>query len=156
VKAVVDTNVVAYLLLGAEQYVDEAQTLMAALDEARAPALWEAEFANVLWMATRKKVLTIEEATTRLALAVRATESLCDHSLESTGHSATAVRSPRPRFSARLRWREGDFATAIALPFAVPPRCRPWPSSEWRPSARSPPSSVDWAFVWPIMMPARL
>jgi predicted nucleic acid-binding protein len=42
---------------------------MAALDEARAPALWEAELMNVLWMATRNKILTIEEATTRLALA---------------------------------------------------------------------------------------
>jgi predicted nucleic acid-binding protein len=69
VKAVVDTNVVAYLLLGTEQYVEEARTFMAALDEARAPALWEAELANALWMATRHKILTIEEATARLALA---------------------------------------------------------------------------------------
>ncbi|MGH9631294.1 MAG: type II toxin-antitoxin system VapC family toxin [Bryobacteraceae bacterium] len=68
-KAVVDTNVVAYLLLGTEQYIDEARTFMAAVDEARAPALWEAELGNVLWMATRHKILTIEEATTRLALA---------------------------------------------------------------------------------------
>jgi predicted nucleic acid-binding protein len=69
VKAVVDTNVVAYLLLGTEQYVEEARTFMAALDEAWAPALWEAELANALWMATRHKILTIEEATARLALA---------------------------------------------------------------------------------------
>ena len=68
-KAVVDTNVVAYLLLGTEQYVEEARTLMATLDEVWAPALWEAELANVLWMATRNRILTIEEATTRLALA---------------------------------------------------------------------------------------
>jgi predicted nucleic acid-binding protein len=69
VKAVVDTNVVAYFLLGTEQYVDEARTLLASLDEAQAPALWEAELANVLWMATRHNVLTIEEATARLTLA---------------------------------------------------------------------------------------
>jgi predicted nucleic acid-binding protein len=69
VKAVVDTNVVAYLLLGTAQYVEEARTLVAALDDAQAPALWEAELANALWMATRHKVLTIEEATTRLKLA---------------------------------------------------------------------------------------
>jgi predicted nucleic acid-binding protein len=69
VKAVIDTNVVAYLLLGTEQYVDEARTFMATVAEARAPALWEAELGNVLWMATRHKVLTIEEAITRLALA---------------------------------------------------------------------------------------
>lgn len=68
-KAVVDTNVVAYLLLGAEQYVDEARTFLASIDEAQAPALWEAELANVLWMATRHKILTIHEAAARLTLA---------------------------------------------------------------------------------------
>jgi predicted nucleic acid-binding protein len=69
VKAVVDTNVVAYLLLGTEQYVDEARTFLASIDEAEAPALWEAELANVLWMATRRAVLTIQEAIHRLNLA---------------------------------------------------------------------------------------
>lgn len=68
-KAVVDTNVVACLLLGTEQYVDEARTFMTIVDEARAPALWEAELGNVLWMATRHKSLTIEQAITRPALA---------------------------------------------------------------------------------------
>jgi predicted nucleic acid-binding protein len=69
VKAVVDTNVVAYLLLGTEQYAGEARAFVDLLDEALAPALWEAELTNVLWMATRHKVLTIEEAINRLALA---------------------------------------------------------------------------------------
>jgi len=69
VKAVIDTNVIAYLLLGTEQYVDEARTFVASLDEALAPALWEAELANVLWMATRHKILTIQEAINRLTLA---------------------------------------------------------------------------------------
>jgi len=69
VKAVVDTNVVAYLLLGTEQYADQVRTLMATLDAALAPAVWEAELANVLWMAIRSKILTVEEATSRLALA---------------------------------------------------------------------------------------
>ncbi len=68
-KAVVDTNVLAYVLLGTEQYVDEARTFLAWLVEAQAPALWEAELANVLWMATRHKLLTIEEAINRLSLA---------------------------------------------------------------------------------------
>jgi predicted nucleic acid-binding protein len=77
VKAVVDTNVVAYLLLGTEQYLDEARTFLASLGEAKAPALWEAEVANVLWMATRHKILTIEEATSRLILA----DSLGIHSV---------------------------------------------------------------------------
>jgi predicted nucleic acid-binding protein len=69
VNAVVDTNVVAYLLLGTEQYLDEARMFLGSLGEAQAPALWEAEVANVLWMATRHKILTIEEATSRLTLA---------------------------------------------------------------------------------------
>ncbi|MFN0167100.1 MAG: type II toxin-antitoxin system VapC family toxin [Bryobacteraceae bacterium] len=72
-----DTNVVAYLLLGTEPYADEARTFMATLREAWAPALWEAEIANVLWMATRKEILTIEEATARLAL----TDSLGIHAV---------------------------------------------------------------------------
>src|SRR5262245_58737171 len=49
----------AYLLLATEQYVDEARTFLTALDEAQAPAHWEAELGNVLWMAARKNLLTI-------------------------------------------------------------------------------------------------
>jgi predicted nucleic acid-binding protein len=69
VKAVVDTNVVAYLVLGTDQYVDEARHFLAGLDEAWAPALWEAELANALWMATRHNILSLDEAVDRLTLA---------------------------------------------------------------------------------------
>jgi len=69
VKAVVDTNVVAYLLLGTDPFVEEARSFMSALDEAWAPALWEAELANTLWMAIRHQVLPLDEAAKRLALA---------------------------------------------------------------------------------------
>jgi len=69
VKVVVDTNVVAYLILGTEQFSDEARGFMAALDEAWAPALWEAELANAIWMAVRHKVLSLDEAAKRLTLA---------------------------------------------------------------------------------------
>ena len=68
-KAVVDTNVVAYLLLGTDRFVDEARRFMTALDEAWAPALWEAELANALWMAIRHDVLPLDEAAKRLTLA---------------------------------------------------------------------------------------
>ena len=68
-KAVVDTNVVAYLLLGTDRFVEEAREFMAALDEAWAPALWEAELANALWMAIRHGVLLLDEAAKRLVLA---------------------------------------------------------------------------------------
>jgi predicted nucleic acid-binding protein len=77
VKAVVDTNVVAYLLLGTEQFVHEARTFLESVSEAQAPALWEAELANVFWMAARHKVVTIEEAISRLTLA----DSLGIHSV---------------------------------------------------------------------------
>lgn len=68
-KAVVDTNVVAYLILGTDRFVDEARSFMAALDEAWAPALWEAELANALWRAVRHNVLPLDEAAKRLTLA---------------------------------------------------------------------------------------
>ncbi len=68
-NAVVDTNVVAYYVLGTNRFVDEARTFIAALDDAWAPALWEAELANALWMATRHNVLTVDAAASRLTLA---------------------------------------------------------------------------------------
>ena len=68
-KAVVDTNVIAYLILGTDRLVDEARDFMAALDQAWAPALWEAELANAIWMAVRHKVLPLDEAAKRLTLA---------------------------------------------------------------------------------------
>ena len=68
-KAVIDTNVVAYLMLGTDRFVDEARDFMTALDEAWAPALWEAELANAIWMAVRHNVLPLDEAAKRLTLA---------------------------------------------------------------------------------------
>jgi predicted nucleic acid-binding protein len=69
VNAVVDTNVIAYYVLGTERFVEEAGAFLGELDEAWAPALWEAELANALWMATRHGVLSIAEAANRLTLA---------------------------------------------------------------------------------------
>jgi predicted nucleic acid-binding protein len=69
VKAVVDTNVLAYFVLGTAEYVDEARRFMDALDEAWAPALWEAELTNALWMAVRHDILSLDEAVSRLTLA---------------------------------------------------------------------------------------
>lgn len=68
-NAVVDTNVIAYLVLGTDRFVDEARDFMAGVEKAWAPAVWEAELANVLWMATRHKVLSLDEAAKRLTLA---------------------------------------------------------------------------------------
>jgi predicted nucleic acid-binding protein len=71
VKAVVDTNVVAYFLLGTPKFVAEAREFWNRADELLAPAVWEAEIANVIWMATRAKVVAAQDATAKLALAGR-------------------------------------------------------------------------------------
>lgn len=69
--AVVDTNVVAYYLLGTEPYLDEVRQLWRTLDEAWAPAHWEAELANAVWMAVRTGVMPGDEGHQKLDLAAR-------------------------------------------------------------------------------------
>lgn len=70
-RAVVDTNLVAYYLLATEPYIDEARRFWRAAGETIAPALWEAELTNVLWMAIRTGVLTPKGGQERLGLAAR-------------------------------------------------------------------------------------
>ncbi len=70
-KAVVDTNVIAYFLLGTPKFVTEAREFWNQADELFAPALWEAEIANVIWMASRAKVIAAQDASAKLALAGR-------------------------------------------------------------------------------------
>lgn len=70
-KLVVDTNVVAYFLLGTEKFVAEARTFWREADELIAPALWEAELANVVWMAARAGVISSDQAGSKLLLAGR-------------------------------------------------------------------------------------
>jgi len=70
-KAVVDTNVLAYFLLGTRPFVEEAGRFWHALDGALAPAVWEAELANVIWMAVRANVIQSEDGRKRLSLAAK-------------------------------------------------------------------------------------
>ncbi len=70
-KAVVDTNVIAYFLLGTQPFAAEARQFLAAVTRPTAPALWEAEIANVMWMATRSNVVHPDEGAARLRLAMR-------------------------------------------------------------------------------------
>jgi predicted nucleic acid-binding protein len=70
-RAVVDTNVLAYFLLGTRPFVEEASRFWHALDGALAPAVWEAELANVIWMAVRSEVLVAEDGRKRLSLAAK-------------------------------------------------------------------------------------
>jgi len=71
VTAVVDTNVVAYYLLGTEPFLDEVQQFWRGVDEAWAPDHWEAELANAVWMAVRTGVLSGDEGHRKLDLAAR-------------------------------------------------------------------------------------
>ena len=70
-RAVVDTNVLAYFLLGTRPFVDEASRFWHAVDGTVAPAVWEAELANVVWMAIRAEVMLAEEGRKRLSLATK-------------------------------------------------------------------------------------
>jgi predicted nucleic acid-binding protein len=86
-KAVVDTNVVAYFLLGTESFVDEARHCFESVADPVAPAHWEAELTNVVWRAVRAGVLPAEDGPVRLGLARRlgiesvATSTLCQGAL---------------------------------------------------------------------------
>ena len=68
-RVVVDTNVIAYFLLGTQPFRQECVTFWRMIDEPVAPASWEAELTNVLWMAVRTKVVTPPEALHKLDLA---------------------------------------------------------------------------------------
>lgn len=70
-KAVVDTNVVAYHLLGTPGFAEEAGRFLRRAGELVAPAVWEAQFANVVWMAARAGRLSETEALRKLRLAAR-------------------------------------------------------------------------------------
>jgi len=97
VKVVVDTNVVAYLLLGTEGFVDEARACFSAVSNPIAPAHWEVELTNVLWMAVRSGILPPEEGPVRLSLARRlgiesvTTATLCQGALLRSVTSGIAV-----------------------------------------------------------------
>ncbi len=71
VIAVVDTNVIAYFLLGTRPFIDEVRQFWYKAVETLAPASWEAELSNVLWMAIRAGVIETDEGTRRLRLAAR-------------------------------------------------------------------------------------
>jgi predicted nucleic acid-binding protein len=68
VRVVVDTNVIAYFLLGTQPFRSECDGFWERVEDAAAPAFWEAELANVLWLAVRTNVLGLVEALQRLDL----------------------------------------------------------------------------------------
>jgi predicted nucleic acid-binding protein len=71
VTAVIDTNVVAYYLLGTEPFIDEIRQFWHDAGEILAPVHWEAELANAIWMAVRTGALPREEGYQKLDMASR-------------------------------------------------------------------------------------
>jgi predicted nucleic acid-binding protein len=69
--AVVDTNVVAYYLLGTEPFLEEARRYWRAIREAWAPSHWEVELANTIWMAVRAGVLLRDDGHLKLDIAAQ-------------------------------------------------------------------------------------
>ena len=69
--AVVDTNIVAYYLLGTEPFLEEVREFWRTVEEVWAPVHWEAELANAVWMAVRTGVLPSDEGHRKLDLAAR-------------------------------------------------------------------------------------
>src|SRR5262249_13037399 len=97
VKAVVDTNVIAHLLLGTEAFVDEAKACFEAVSMPMAPAHWEAKLTNVVWMAVRSGTLPQAEGPVRrapprrLGMESATTATLCQGALLRSIASGLAV-----------------------------------------------------------------
>lgn len=68
-QVVVDTNVAAYLVLQTESFYPEAARFWAEVKFAAAPAHWQAEIAQVIWMAARAGVVHAITAADRLSFA---------------------------------------------------------------------------------------
>lgn len=68
-RAVVDTNVIAYHLLQTERFAEECTRFWRAVEEPMAPASWEAELVNVLWLTARQNIVTLSEALDLLKVA---------------------------------------------------------------------------------------
>jgi predicted nucleic acid-binding protein len=70
-KAVVDTNVVAYYLLATEPFIAEVRRFWQQVAKPMAPSLWEAELTHVVWMAVRHKIVSLSDGLNRLEFAAR-------------------------------------------------------------------------------------
>jgi predicted nucleic acid-binding protein len=70
-RVIVDTNVIAYYLLATEPFVEEVRGFWHRPLDLAAPALWEAEVSNVLWMAARTGVIDKRMALRRLGMAAQ-------------------------------------------------------------------------------------
>lgn len=70
-RAIVDTNVVAYYLMATDPFREEVRRFWHLRLDLAAPSLWEAELSNVVWMAARSGLIDNRLALRRLSLAAR-------------------------------------------------------------------------------------
>jgi predicted nucleic acid-binding protein len=70
-SCVVDTNVVAYYLIGESSFAEESRAFWRSAGELLAPSSWEAELANVIWMSVRTRGIDEAEGSVKLELAAR-------------------------------------------------------------------------------------
>ena len=68
-RVVVDTNIIAYYLLGVEPYNVEIADLLNRDIELIASESWKPEIMNVLWLAIKNEAITLEQGFERLSLA---------------------------------------------------------------------------------------
>lgn len=102
-RAVVDTDVVAYSLFGTRPFVDEADRFWHDATGTMAPAIWEAELANVVWMAIRAGIIAADEGLERLQLAARlGIQSVTSRSL--WRERSFVPPPPGLRFTIRYSW----------------------------------------------------
>ena len=135
-KAVVDTNVIAYYLLGNAEFDAEVRRFWENVRDALAPAIWEAEIANVIWMSIRAGVLPENDGPTKLHLARRlgirtiATSALWHGALLRSVHSGIAVYDT---LFVELAEREG--APLVTFDRRLTKR---WPDLAYRPAEAGP------------------
>jgi predicted nucleic acid-binding protein len=87
-RAVVDTNVIAYYILQTEGLVDEARSFWAKVTAPIAPASWIPELANTVWLNIQQGGLDLEVGLQRLRL----TEKLGIVSVDPTQFWEAAIR----------------------------------------------------------------
>ena len=109
-RAVVDTNVVAYCLLGTEPFYGETRGFLRGLDEAHAPDSWRVEILNVMWRAVKAGAVTARSAMERLRLAEGLVTHTCPLPLLRDEAMGLAVLHSHPAYDTvfvALAMREG-------------------------------------------------
>lgn len=71
VKVIADTNVIAYYLLGTEDFYAETREFWDSTVLVMAPVHWQAEWANVVWLTARAGVFPWADVPHLLAMANR-------------------------------------------------------------------------------------